>query len=82
MGSTQAYRPLDDTDLALRVCHGSSCVFDTLPVVPAAGALTLVASVSSGEPERLKVHSRHSTVAVNRQITPMPKPCAQRRFDV
>ena len=82
MGSTQAHRPLDDPDLALRVCHGSSCVFDTLPMVPAAGALTLVASVSSGGPEPLKVQSRQPTAAVNRQMTPMPKPCAQGRFDV
>ena len=51
MGPTQADRALDDPDLALRVCHRSSRLFNALPMVPSAGALTAVASaVLSGLP--------------------------------
>ena len=44
MGPAQADRALDDPDLAIRVCYGRSRIFDALPLVPSAGALTAVAS--------------------------------------
>ena len=40
MGPTQADRALDDPDLALRVCHRSSRLFNALPMVPSAGTLS------------------------------------------
>jgi hypothetical protein len=43
LGPAQADRALDDPNLALRVCYGSSRIFDALPMVPSAGALTPVA---------------------------------------
>ena len=33
-------RPLDDPDLAVRVCHRSSCLFNALPMVPSAATLS------------------------------------------
>ena len=44
MGPPQADRALDDPNLAIRVCHWSSRLFNALPMVPSAGALTVVAS--------------------------------------
>ena len=44
MGPAQADRALDDSDLALRVCHRSSRLFNALPIVPFAGALTAITS--------------------------------------
>ena len=43
VGPAQTDRALDDPNLALRVCYGSSRLFDALPMVPPAGALTAVA---------------------------------------
>ena len=40
LGPAQADRALDDPDLAVRVCHRSSCLFNALPMVPSAGALS------------------------------------------
>ena len=40
MGPAQADRALDDPDLALRVCHRSSRLFNALPMVSSPGALT------------------------------------------
>lgn len=40
MGPAQADRALGDPNLALRVGHRSSRLFDALPMVPSAGALT------------------------------------------
>lgn len=85
VGPAQADRALDDPNLALRVCYGSSCVFNALPMVPPAGALTAVAL----GPERItkpipasacrKDSVRHRD---ERQETPTSKSCARRRFDV
>ena len=44
MGPAQADRALDDPNLALCVGHWSSRLFNALPMVPSAGALTAVAS--------------------------------------
>ena len=86
LGPPQADRALDDPNLALRVCHWSSRLFNALPMVPSAGALTVVASaVFTGLPgyadfrDALKIVQATPT---NRQVTPTSKSCAQRRFDV
>jgi hypothetical protein len=39
LGPAQAGRALDDPNLALRVCHRSSCLFNALPMVPSAATL-------------------------------------------
>lgn len=44
MGPAQTDRSVDDPDLAIRICHWSSRLFNALPVVPAASALINVAS--------------------------------------
>ena len=40
LGPAQADRALDDPGLAVRVCHRSSRLFDALPMVPSAEALS------------------------------------------
>jgi len=40
LGPAQADRALDDPDLAVRVCHRSSSLFNALPMVPSADTLS------------------------------------------
>ena len=40
LGPAQADRALDDPDLAVRVCHRSSRLFNALPMVPSVAALS------------------------------------------
>ena len=44
MGPAQADRPLDDPDLALRVCYRRAGLFNALPMVPSTGALAAIPS--------------------------------------
>jgi len=46
MGPAQTDRALDYSNLALRVRHGSSRLFDALPMVPSACALNAVESAA------------------------------------
>ena len=86
MGPAQADRALDDPDLALRVCHRSSRLLNALPMVPSTCALSTVTSAVlsglAGYPQFLEALGTAHATATNRQITPMSKSCAQRRFDV
>ena len=40
VGSTSAHRPLDDTNLALCLCHRCACVYDALQMVSSAKSCT------------------------------------------
>ena len=86
MGPAQADRALDDPNLVVRVGYRRSSLLNALPMVPSTRSLSAAASaVLSGRPRysqfrRCSGHA-HAT-AMNRQITPMSKSCAQQRFDV
>jgi len=51
MGPAQADCALDDPNLALRICHRSSRLFNTLQMVPASSALIAVASAVRSKKE-------------------------------
>ena len=55
MGPAQADRALDDPNLALRLCHRRSRLFNALQMVPTSGALSAVASAV---PRRRSISTR------------------------